>query len=70
MPLDYTQKLADYWCTKFDWRAQEAKLNRFPQFIAEVDGQMIHFLHVRSSEAHAIPLLLLHGFSSSSISCI
>jgi pimeloyl-ACP methyl ester carboxylesterase len=65
MPLDYTKKLANYWGTKFDWREQEAKLNKFPQFVTEVDGQTIHFLHIRSSEPNAIPLLLFHGYPSS-----
>jgi pimeloyl-ACP methyl ester carboxylesterase len=65
MPLEYTKKLADYWLTKYDWRAQEANINRFPQFVAEIDGQKIHFLHVRSSEPNAIPLLLCHGYPSS-----
>jgi pimeloyl-ACP methyl ester carboxylesterase len=65
MPLEYTKKLADYWGTKFDWREQEKKLNKFPQFVAEVDDQPIHFLHVRSSEPNAIALLLLHGYPSS-----
>ena len=65
MPLEYTKKLADYWHTKFDWREQEATLNNFPQFVAEIDGQPIHFLHVRSSDTNAIPLLLCHGYPSS-----
>jgi epoxide hydrolase len=65
MPLDYTKKLANYWGTKFDWREQEARLNKFPQFVTEVDGQTIHFLHIRSSEPNAIPLLLFHGYPSS-----
>jgi epoxide hydrolase len=65
MPLEYTKKLADYWCTKFDWREQEATLNNYPQFVAEIDGQPIHFLHVRSSDTNAIPLLLCHGYPSS-----
>jgi epoxide hydrolase len=65
MPLEYTQKLADYWRTKFDWRAQEARLNKYPQFVTEVDDQTIHFLHVRSSEPNAMPLLLCHGYPSS-----
>ena len=65
MPLDYTKKLAEYWYTKFDWREHEARLNKYPQFIAEVDGQPIHFIHVRSSEPNAIPLLLCHGYPSS-----
>jgi epoxide hydrolase len=70
MPLDYTKKLADYWFTSFDWRKQEAALNSYPQFIAEIDGQPIHFLHVRSSEPNAIPLLLCHGYPSSFVDFI
>ena len=46
VPLSYLRKLADYWRTDFDWRAQEARLNAIPQFTTEVDGQQIHFLHV------------------------
>lgn len=65
MPLDYTKKLAGYWCTSFNWREQEAKLNRFPQFVTEVEEQPIHFLHVRSSAPSAIPLLMAHGYPSS-----
>jgi epoxide hydrolase len=65
MPLDYTKKLADYWGTKFDWREQETKLNKFPQFVTEIDEQPIHFLHVRSSAPNAIPLLMAHGYPSS-----
>ena len=65
MPLEYTKKLADYWRTKYDWREQEAALNKFPQFLTEIDDQTIHFLHVRSSEPNAIPLLICHGYPSS-----
>ena len=65
MPLEYTQRLAEYWRTKFDWREQETKINKYPQFVTEIDGQPIHFLHVRSSEPNAIPLLLCHGYPSS-----
>jgi epoxide hydrolase len=65
MPLEYTKKLAEYWGTKFDWRKQEKKLNKFPQFVAEVDDQPIHFLHIRSLDPNAIPLILLHGYPSS-----
>lgn len=67
MPLDYTKTLADYWRTKFDWRKQEATLNKFPQFVTEVEGQLIHFLHVRSSQPNAIPLVLCHGYPGSFI---
>jgi pimeloyl-ACP methyl ester carboxylesterase len=65
MPLDDTKKLADYWLTKFDWREQEATLNKYPQYITEIDGQPIHFVHVRSSHPNAIPLLICHGYPSS-----
>ncbi len=47
-PVPYAQRLAEYWRTRYDWRAEEARLNRLPQFLAEVDGQPIHGLHVRS----------------------
>jgi pimeloyl-ACP methyl ester carboxylesterase len=59
------QELAVYWHHGFDWRAQEAKLNEFPQFTTEIDGQSIHFVHVRSEEPDALPLLITHGYPSS-----
>jgi pimeloyl-ACP methyl ester carboxylesterase len=65
IPLGYLTELADYWRTGFDWRAQEAQLNRYPQFTTEIDGQRIHFLHVRSDRPGAKPLLITHGFPSS-----
>ncbi|MBX3080320.1 MAG: epoxide hydrolase [Anaerolineae bacterium] len=65
VPVAYLNTLSDYWRTGFDWRAQEAELNKFPQFMTEIDGQSIHFLHVRSSEPNALPLLILHGYPSS-----
>ena len=55
---------------RFDWRAQEARLNTFPQFTTEVDGQTIHFVHVRSAVPGATPLLLLHGYPSSFVESI
>jgi pimeloyl-ACP methyl ester carboxylesterase len=64
-PLAYLKELAEYWRTSFDWRAHEARLNTFPQFTAEIDGQTIHFLHVRSPEADATPLMLIHGWPGS-----
>lgn len=64
-PVSYAQRLARYWGDGYVWRAQEAKLNRLPQFMAEVDGQPIHGLHVRSARDEAVPLLLLHGYPSS-----
>ena len=65
IPLDHLRDLADYWRTGFDWPAQQAKLNGYPQFTTEIDGQRIHFLHVRSDRPDAMPLLLTHGFPSS-----
>jgi pimeloyl-ACP methyl ester carboxylesterase len=65
VPLGYLRDLADYWRTTYDWRAQEARLNAFPQFTTTIDGQTIHFLHVRSPEADALPLVLTHGFPGS-----
>jgi pimeloyl-ACP methyl ester carboxylesterase len=61
----YLRELADYWLHKFDWRAQEARLNQFDHFRALVGGMHIHFLHARSTGPGAIPLLLLHGWPSS-----
>ncbi|WP_069164025.1 epoxide hydrolase family protein [Nocardia altamirensis] len=58
----YLTELAEYWRTGFDWRAQEAALNEFPQFITEIDGLDVHFLHVRSPEPDATPLILVHGW--------
>jgi hypothetical protein len=65
VPLDHLRELAEYWRTKYDWRAREAELNRYPQFTTEIDGQRIHFLHVRSDRPDATPLLITHGFPSS-----
>ncbi|HEX6366409.1 MAG TPA: alpha/beta fold hydrolase [Agromyces sp.] len=63
-PVSYAQRLARYWLEGYDWRAQEARLNRLAQFRTEVDGQPIHGLHVRSADDAAVPLLLLHGYPS------
>ncbi|MEJ3745691.1 epoxide hydrolase [Actinomycetes bacterium KLBMP 9797] len=65
VPVDYLRDLAEYWRTGFDWRAQEARLNEFPQFRTEIDGQELHFLHVRSPEPDALPLILTHGWPNS-----
>ena len=64
-PVGYLRGLADHWRTGFDWRAQEARLNALPQFTTEIGGQTIHFLHVRSPEPDALPLLVSHGYPSS-----
>src|SRR3954470_12152227 len=63
--LSLVRELAAYWADGFDWRAQEALLNRHPQFMTEIDGQNIHFIHVKSKEANAFPLILTHGWPSS-----
>ncbi|GAB4589202.1 epoxide hydrolase family protein [Nocardia sp. IFM 10818] len=62
VPVGYLRELAEYWRTEFDWRAQEAALNEFPQFVTEIDGLDVHFLHVRSPEPDALPLILTHGW--------
>lgn len=63
--IDTMRRLAEYWEKTYDWRAQEAKINRFEQFETEIDGQRIHFIHQRSPRVDAIPLLLLHGWPGS-----
>ena len=67
VPLGYLKELAAYWAGGFDWRKQEARLNELPQFVTTIDDQDIHFLHVRSPEPEAIPLLLTHGWPSSPV---
>ncbi|MGH9982203.1 MAG: epoxide hydrolase family protein [Nitrososphaeraceae archaeon] len=61
------QKLARYWATDYDWRKVEAKLNALPQFITEIDGLDIHFIHVRSKHKNALPLIVTHGWPGSII---
>jgi epoxide hydrolase len=65
VPLDHIQELAEYWRTGYDWRTWEARLDAYPQFTTTIDGQNIHFLHVRSSEPGAFPLILTHGWPGS-----
>ena len=65
VPVSYLQGLAEYWRTSYDWRTFEAKLNGFPQFTTTIDGQNIHFLHVRSPEPDALPLIITHGWPGS-----
>ncbi|MEU8630689.1 epoxide hydrolase family protein [Amycolatopsis sp. NPDC048633] len=64
-PVDYVRELAEYWRTGFDWRAQEARINAFPQFTTTIDGTNVHFLHVVSPEPSATPVLLTHGWPGS-----
>src|SRR5512132_1230408 len=63
--LGYLKELAAYWRTDYDWRAHEARLNQFPQFTTVIDGQNVHFLHVRSPEPGALPLIITHGWPGS-----
>jgi len=67
VPLAYARKLADYWLRTFDWKKQETWLNKYEQFMAEIDGQPIHFFHAKSKEKNALPLMLLHGWPSSNV---
>ncbi|MDT0317358.1 epoxide hydrolase family protein [Streptomyces millisiae] len=62
VPVGYLRELAEHWRTAHDWRAQEAALNAHPQFRTTIEGQRLHFLHVRSPEPDALPLMLLHGW--------
>ncbi|HEX5617787.1 MAG TPA: epoxide hydrolase [Solirubrobacteraceae bacterium] len=61
VPLDYMQELCAYWADRYDWRATEARLNALPQFRTEIDGLGIHFIHVRSADPDALPLVMTHG---------
>ena len=63
--LAYVKELVAYWRTKYDWRAQERKLNQLPQYTTTIDGVLIHFVHQRSSHASAIPLVMIHGWPGS-----
>src|SRR5438132_4574579 len=65
--LETIQNLARYWATEYDWRACEARLNAVPQFITEIDGLDIHFIHVRSRHNKALPMIVTHGWPGSII---
>jgi epoxide hydrolase len=65
--LAWVRELAEYWQDGFDWRACETRLNSYPQFVTEIDGQDIHYLHVTSPEPDAVPLILTHGWPGSVI---
>jgi len=65
VPMDALQALARHWESGYDWRRVEAKLNALPQFITEIDGLDIHFIHVRSKHAHALPVIVTHGWPGS-----
>ena len=62
VPLSEVRRLVERWRTGYDWRAWEARLNEHPQFTTEIDGQTIHFLHVKSPEPDALPLIVTHGW--------
>jgi len=65
IPLGYMQELCDYWQHEYDWRAREERFNRFPQFITEIDGVDIHFIHLPSVHENARPLIITHGWPGS-----
>jgi len=65
--LALMQKLARYWATDYDWRKVEARLNALPQFITKIDGLDIHFIHVRSKQNNALPMIVTHGWPGSII---
>ncbi|MGS2807215.1 epoxide hydrolase family protein [Nocardia sp. MW-W600-9] len=65
VPAARVRALAEYWLEEFDWRALESELNAYPQFTTEIEGENIHFLHIRSSRADATPVILTHGWPGS-----
>jgi pimeloyl-ACP methyl ester carboxylesterase len=65
VPQATMQQLARYWGTRYDWRTCETKLNALPQFVTEIDGLDIHFIHVRSRHEHALPVIVTHGWPGS-----
>jgi pimeloyl-ACP methyl ester carboxylesterase len=65
IPLGYMQDVCDYWLNSYDWRAREVGLNRFPQFKTNIDGLDVHFIHQRSSNPDAIPVIITHGWPGS-----
>jgi pimeloyl-ACP methyl ester carboxylesterase len=67
VPLATVQKLARYWANEYDWRKTEARLNAYPQFMTEIDGLDIHFIHVRSKHDNALPVIVTHGWPGSII---
>jgi pimeloyl-ACP methyl ester carboxylesterase len=67
VPAATTEKLARYWASEYDWRKVEARLNAYPQFITEIDGLDIHFIHARSKHNDALPVIVTHGWPGSII---
>src|SRR5690349_23774461 len=67
VPLATMKALANYWATEYDWRKVEARLNSYPNFITNIDGLDIHFIHVRSKHKNAVPIIVTHGWPGSPI---
>jgi pimeloyl-ACP methyl ester carboxylesterase len=67
VPLATVQKLTKYWATEYDWRKVEARINSYPNFITQIDGLDIHFIHVRSKHENALPVIITHGWPGSII---
>jgi pimeloyl-ACP methyl ester carboxylesterase len=65
VPLATMEKLARYWATEYDWRKVETRMNAYPQFVTEIDGLDIHFIHIRSKQPNALPLIVSHGWPGS-----
>lgn len=65
IPLSYVQEVCEYWRSSYDWRATETRLNALPQFRTDIDGLGVYFLHLRSPEPDAVPLILTHGWPGS-----
>ncbi len=65
VPLAYMREVVDYWQSDYDWRRAEEEINRFPQFTTELDGLNVHFIHVKSPEPNALPLVMTHGWPGS-----
>ncbi|MBT5007115.1 MAG: alpha/beta fold hydrolase, partial [Halieaceae bacterium] len=67
IPLEYSRELAQYWVKDYDWRRCETMLNNWPNYMASIDGQDIHFIHRTSTHANALPLIISHGWPGSVI---
>lgn len=68
--MDFMRRLAEHWLARYDWRAAEARLNRFANFRVEIDGARLHYLHERASRPDALPLLIIHGWPYSALSYV
>jgi len=67
VPLGYLKRLAEYWADGYDWRRHESELNELPQYVTTIGDQTVHFMHIRSPEPDALPLILTHGWPSSPV---